>query len=55
MGFINEDEIGTYAGDVVHNTPFTDDVNVLENQSKSTSNMATIMKKKPRKRVKRLE
>lgn len=53
MNFITEDEVGILAEDVGHNTPFNDDANVAENQSKSKSNMATRMRKKPRKRGKR--
>ncbi|KAI5437307.1 hypothetical protein KIW84_023428 [Lathyrus oleraceus] len=53
VNFITEGEVGTFAGDVGHNTPFNDDANVAENQSKSKSNMATRMRKKPRKRGKR--
>ncbi|CAL5208345.1 unnamed protein product [Lathyrus oleraceus] len=53
VNFITEDEVGTLAGDVGHNTPFNDDANVAENQLKSKSNMATRMRKKPRKRGKR--
>lgn len=53
VNFITEDEVGTLAGDVGHNTPFNDDANVAKNQSKSKSNMATRMRKKPRKRGKR--
>ncbi|KAI5421865.1 hypothetical protein KIW84_045345 [Lathyrus oleraceus] len=53
VNFITEDEVGTLAGDVGHNTPFNDDANVAENQSKSKSNMATRMRKKPRNRGKR--
>ncbi|KAI5395802.1 hypothetical protein KIW84_062111 [Lathyrus oleraceus] len=53
VNFITEDEVGTLAGDVGHNTPFNDDANVAENQSKSKSNMATRMRKKPRKHGKR--
>jgi hypothetical protein len=53
VNFIIEDEVGTLVGDVGHNTPFNDDANVTENQSKSKSNMATRMRKKPRKRGKR--
>ncbi|XP_050875258.1 uncharacterized protein LOC127078886 [Lathyrus oleraceus] len=53
LNFIIEDEVGTLPEDVGHNTPFNDDANVAENQSKSKSNMATRMRKKPRKRGKR--
>ncbi|KAI5429297.1 hypothetical protein KIW84_034062 [Lathyrus oleraceus] len=53
VNFITEDEVGTLVGDVGHNTPFNDDANVTENQSKSKSNMATRMRKKPRKPGKR--
>lgn len=53
VNFITEDEVGTLSGDVGHNTPFNDDVNVAEDQSKSKSNMATRMRKKPRKHGKR--
>ena len=53
VNFVTEDEVGTLAGDVGHNTPFNDDANVAKNQSKSKSNMATRMMKKPRKRGKR--
>ncbi|CAL5208726.1 unnamed protein product [Lathyrus oleraceus] len=53
VNFITEDEVGTLAGDVEHNTPFNDDANVAENQLKSKSNMATRMRKKPMKRGKR--
>ncbi|KAI5425049.1 hypothetical protein KIW84_031010 [Lathyrus oleraceus] len=53
VNFITEDEVGTLAGDVGHNTSFNDDANVAENQSKSKSNMATRMRKKPRKHGKR--
>ncbi|KAI5418631.1 hypothetical protein KIW84_043019 [Lathyrus oleraceus] len=53
VNFITEDEVGTLVGDVGHNTPFNDDANVAENQSKSKSNMTTRMRKKLRKRGKR--
>ncbi|XP_050878622.1 protein MAIN-LIKE 1 [Lathyrus oleraceus] len=53
VDFITEDEVGTLVGYVGHNTPFNDDVNGAENQSKSKSNMATRMRKKPRKCGKR--
>ncbi|KAI5398992.1 hypothetical protein KIW84_064382 [Lathyrus oleraceus] len=49
VNFITEDEVETFAGDVRYNNPFNDDANVTENQSKSKSNMATRMRKKPRK------
>lgn len=53
MNFITEDEVGTLVGDVGHDTPFNGDTNVAENQSKFKSNMATRMRKKPRKHGKR--
>ncbi|KAI5409375.1 hypothetical protein KIW84_054977 [Lathyrus oleraceus] len=53
VNFITKDEVGTLARDVGHNTLFNDDANVMENQSKSKSNMATRMRKKPRKCGKR--
>ncbi|XP_058764118.1 uncharacterized protein LOC131637541 [Vicia villosa] len=48
VNFITEDEVGIAVGDVGHNTPPNVDANVVENQPKSTSNMATRLKKKPR-------
>ncbi|CAL5200187.1 unnamed protein product [Lathyrus oleraceus] len=53
VNFITEDEVRTLTGDIGHNTPFNNDANVAKNQSKSKSNMATIMRKKPRKLGKR--
>ncbi|KAL5070458.1 hypothetical protein RYX36_021345, partial [Vicia faba] len=59
VNFIGEYEIETYAGDVgVNNkyeveTPFNVDVDIVESQSKHSSNMATRMKNQPRKRGKK--
>jgi hypothetical protein len=50
VNFMNEVEVGTSAGDAGNNTPPYDDPNAVENLAKSTSNMATRIKKKPRKR-----
>ncbi|XP_058749524.1 uncharacterized protein LOC131622504 [Vicia villosa] len=48
VNFIAEDEVRIYVGDVGHKTPPNDDANVVENQPKSISKMATRMNKKPR-------
>ncbi|CAK8533675.1 unnamed protein product [Lathyrus sativus] len=53
INFVTEYAVETSAGDVGHNTPLNDDTIVEENLSKSRSNIATRMRKKPRKHGKR--